>query len=88
MSLSGFNTVRGYVGYEDTRALLRRALGTDLALDVAAAAPAGQRARQQLAALVGAWEVATIQMNKETELRAEAKHLQLVRPQTRHEEGG
>lgn len=77
---ASFNTLRKFSTYEDDRAKVRAALAADFGLDVAAAAPAGPRARVALAATVSAWEIAKEQVAREVQLRAESKTLNLKRP--------
>ena len=76
----GYCTMRKFAGVEDSRASVRAAFAVDLLLDVAAAAPAGPQARIALASLVAAWESARDQVQRETQLRAESKALNIQRP--------
>lgn len=76
----GYGTIRKFSGVEDSRASVRAAFAADLKLDVAAVAPAGPAARIALASLVAAWESSRDQIQRETQLRAESKALNIQRP--------
>lgn len=76
----GYSTLRGFASLDDSRAAVRVALAAELALDVAAAPPAGPNARLALSSLVAAWEISREQFNRELQLRAESKVLKIVRP--------
>ena len=75
-----FNTLRKFGSLEDDRAKVRQAVSTDLGLDPTAQPPAGPQARVALAAVVSAWEIAREQIQREVQLRAESKALNLQRP--------
>ena len=87
LAMAGFCTLRKYVGLEDSKQLVRAALVADFGMNVAAQAPAGPRARLQLAAGVSAWDISCQQQAREVQIRSEAKALNLTRPVGVQEQG-
>ena len=78
----GYLSIRKFSGVEDSREKVRAAFATDLSLNVAALAPAGPQARIALSSLVAAWETSRDQIQRETQIRAESKALNILRPVT------
>ena len=78
--LLGYSTVSKFARMEDTRPEVRKALATDLKLEVLADPPAGPAARVRLASLVAAWDAARNQVQRQDELKAESKALNIRRP--------
>ena len=72
-----FRTVKRFAAYADDRAGVRTALRDDLALEANSLAT-----RAAVASVVGAWEACRDYTQKETELKAEAKVMGIVRPVT------
>ena len=75
----GYCTLRRFSGIEDSRAAVRQAMVLDLELDPLAVGAAGQEARLGLSAVVTAWETAKAKLEKETQMRVEAKVLGITR---------
>ena len=75
MSWQGVRNVRRLSAVEDRRALVRAAFAADYNLDVTAGPPAGIAARNELSALICAWEASREQCLREVQLRAEQKSL-------------
>ena len=76
----GYSSVSKFARMEDTRPEVRKALAADLKLEVSAEPPAGPNARVRLASLVAAWDAARSQVQRQDELKAEAKVLNVTRP--------
>lgn len=68
-----YSTLRLFTTIADDRANVRAAVKDDFGLDPGAAAPAGAQNRATAGALVASWEVAKDLLQKEAQLRAEAK---------------
>ncbi len=82
LGMAGFKTLRKFVGLEDDKTKVRAALVADFALDPGAAV--GNRLI--LSSIVTAWEIAQLQLSKETLMRAEAKVSRLPRPISNQEQ--
>lgn len=80
LAVALYRTVRKFAGIEDDRVKVRAAMAADLGLDVNAIAPQGALNRQELAAIVSAWEMATETISKELQIRAESRAHHLTRP--------
>jgi len=68
-----YGTMRLFSAIADDRAGVRTAVKDDFGLDPAAQAPQGATNRAQAGALVASWEVAKDLLQREVQLRAEAK---------------
>ena len=75
-----FTSVKKFSTYADTRAEVRQALKDDLAME-----PVDQQARAAVAAVVSAWESCREYSTKQSELKAEARVMGVVRPITQTE---
>ncbi|CAE7237303.1 unnamed protein product [Symbiodinium microadriaticum] len=75
-----FTSVKKFSTYADTRAEVRQALKDDLAME-----PVDQQARAAIAAVVSAWESCREYSTKQSELKAEARVMGVVRPITQTE---
>ena len=75
-----FTSVKKFSTNADTRAEVRQALKDDLAME-----PVDQQARAAVAAVVSAWESCREYSTKQSELKAEARVMGVVRPITQTE---
>ena len=76
----GYNSVRKFTYLDESATRVRNLCEVSLLLDPAAPAPAGVRNRLITAAIVSAWDICKLQLERELSLRAEAKTLNVQRP--------
>lgn len=88
LALGSYNTLRRFVAIEDTKPRVRASVTADYGINPAAVGAAGIAARLALASIVSAWDISKQQMDKEVELRSEAKALRLNRPISHSEKQG
>lgn len=75
-----FATVKSFSSYADSRGEVRQALRSDLGLEIT-----DQQVRAAVASVVSAWESCREFSSKQSELKAEARVMGVVRPVTQTE---